>query len=648
MTSTLVLAARLRALDDETLVAAVAARGTPRYGVDDFFDLADAMLDRDSVQRSLATFDRPTLAVLAVLAASPASATAQRVADVLARSGAVPSQQPDAVGARLEETASLLLTLREGDTYRLYDAVRDQLESWPAIGLPSPAELISASPPPALARVPDTEQRFSDGLAAERAFIAVSTVTELVSELQREGARELQKGGLALPAAKRIAVALSVDVGDVPTVVSIAGRGGLIAPELGVWLPTDTGVEWQQQPTADRWRVLAAAWRDALPADLRGVLADRAHAVWGNRLHEFVRWAYPAAGEAMQARVTAYTRDAEWLGITARQAPSTAGTLLLESGPAEAATAIAAMFPPEVERVYLQHDLSIVSPGPLTPAVDARLRTLADVESRALASTYRVSAGSLGRAIAAGESAETIRAFLAEISLTGVPQPLDYLISEATERYGRVRVGDLDAVRALDAARAVGTPANDREAGAHTVVESDDAELLTTIAVDQALRPIALMRTGQTRLVSRFPRDIVFWALSDARYPVAAVDADGTIVGLQRHRVARTTPPPAPNTATALVERLRAAEQADGPDTGAQWLARQLDIAIRSKTTVTVSVDMPDGRIVEYLLEPTGLGGGRLRGRDRKADIERTLPLSSIRGLNPADATEAGSADGEA
>ena len=41
---------------------------------------------------------------------------------------------------------------------------------------------------------------------------------------------------------------------------------------------------------------------------------------------------------------------------------------------------------------------------------------------------------------------------------------------------------------------------------------------------------------------------------------------------------------------------------------------------------------MPDGSVVDYLLEPTGVGGGRLRGRDRAADIERTLPLSSVRG----------------
>jgi hypothetical protein len=47
-------------------------------------------------------------------------------------------------------------------------------------------------------------------------------------------------------------------------------------------------------------------------------------------------------------------------------------------------------------------------------------------------------------------------------------------------------------------------------------------------------------------------------------------------------------------------------------------------------------VTVQDGSSVDYLLEPTGLGGGRLRARDRKADIERTLPLSRITAVGSA------------
>lgn len=71
--------------------------------------------------------------------------------------------------------------------------------------------------------------------------------------------------------------------------------------------------------------------------------------------------------------------------------------------------------------------------------------------------------------------------------------------------------------------------------------------------------------------------------------------------------------------------------------TGEQWLTRQLDLAIRGRQLVVVEVTMPDGRVVDYLLEPTGLGGGRLRGRDRAADIERTLPSPASPASRPAD-----------
>jgi len=45
---------------------------------------------------------------------------------------------------------------------------------------------------------------------------------------------------------------------------------------------------------------------------------------------------------------------------------------------------------------------------------------------------------------------------------------------------------------------------------------------------------------------------------------------------------------------------------------------------------IVVVVRMPDGSARSLTLEASGLGGGRLRGLDRAADVERTLPVSSI------------------
>jgi len=127
----------------------------------------------------------------------------------------------------------------------------------------------------------------------------------------------------------------------------------------------------------------------------------------------------------------------------------------------------------------------------------------------------------------------------------------------------------------------------------------------------------------------------VFWTLSDARYPVAAERPDGTIIAVERERPAGT-PVAVRDHAREIVERLRATAGLDEA-TGTAWLERQLDLAIKARIPVIVVVTMPNGSTADYLLEPTGLGGGRLRARDRKADIERTLPLTSIVEVRAAD-----------
>jgi hypothetical protein len=165
-------------------------------------------------------------------------------------------------------------------------------------------------------------------------------------------------------------------------------------------------------------------------------------------------------------------------------------------------------------------------------------------------------------------------------------------------------------------------------------LRSDNAELLSTVLVDRSLAVLGLRPTDSDRLVSRRDRSQVYWMLHDARYPVAAEDARGTIVELSRPvpepKAGHASNAPAKNPHRTLVERLRLADASTPNDSGQAWFARELDAAIRSKSTVTVSVRMPNGEVVDYRLEPASVSGGRLRARDPQSEIERTLPLSSI------------------
>ncbi|PJJ61978.1 helicase-associated domain-containing protein [Compostimonas suwonensis] len=622
MTDTLALAAQLREFDDARLRALITERGVTPAGIADFFDLAEALLEPASIQTQLSRLDRHTLATL--VAAGGLAGRPTRIGDLvewLQQHGS--RLEHAAIAERLAVAASLALVSDADGLISPYEAVTKQLASWAGDG-----DDLVASPPPALLDVvADLEALTTDRLAAERGFTVVAAMSELTTELTREPARELAKGGLALPDSKRLATTMSVELDEVPALMAIAKRAELVARADGRWSTSETGDAWTRLSTASRWAELAESWRRTLPRDVLEVLRERQHSSWGDGLRAYVGWLYPAGGRWIDDRIVSYTRDAELLGITAGGVPSSAGAALVSEGADAAAAVAAGLFPPEVQKVYLQHDLSVVSPGPLEPALDARLRMLADPESRGLAATYRISASSVNRALAIGETAASIREFLTELSLTGIPQPLDYLIGEAAERYGRVRVG-----------RLVSTDPSAADAWAQSYVRSDDGELLRTIEVDQSLSSLSLRRTGVHRLVSRFEPDIVFWALSDARYPVAAEDHDGQTVSLARRSAVRRVVAASVDRTGTLIERLRLAVQSSPELTSEAWLARQLDVAIRAKVELVVSVLMPGGATVEYLLEPTSVAGGRLRARDRRADIERTLPLASISSITPAGA----------
>lgn len=603
-TSALALAGRLRALDDDALLALLAAREVRDSGIRDFFDLAEALLDRTAVQRALSRLDRPTLAVLA----ATADGSARTLAEIAARVGGA-----DGVAERLERLRALALLESDSGRFAAYEPVAEQLTAWPSFGLPTRDELIDAPPPAALESVPDTDERFVDRIAVERAYGTTVGVGELVAELQREPARELNRGGLALPDVRRLATAATGgDLERVEPVRDLAVRAGLVRRESGRWLAVDDADAWALRPAAERWGRLASGWLAGIPEDVRGLLGARARARWAEGLEEYLAWYFPAGREWVREHVEIALRDAGQLGILAAGVTSSAGTALLVGGVDAAVAAIATAFPAEVEKVYVQHDLTVVAPGPLAPAADRRLRALADVESRSLASSYRISRDSIMRALGGGETEQSLRGFLSGISLTGIPQPLDYLLSESAARYGSVRVSE-------------------DEHG--STIRASEPGLLETIAVDQDLALLGLERVARDHLVSALPVDVVYWSLVDAHYPALAEDRAGRPRTIERPRPRREPAPP--DAAERLLERLRLGTADEPEETGQAWIQRQLELAIRSRVLVRVSVTLPDGREVEYRLEPTGLAGGRLRGRDRAADIERTLPLASVTAVSP-------------
>ncbi len=612
-------------MTDDELKAVLVGRASDLDRINNFFDLAEWVLDNQSVRDALARCDRATLAALQIVS-EETSAAGITVSALKARLVELGAGQPGALSVvdlveTLERAVKILLADRgnDGDTIHPCEVVTREFASWSSLQLPSSRELVETIAPTPLGASENSDGHLINQIAAERAFATIVEISELIFELKRNPVRELSRGGIALVDSRRLAAAASVEVAGVSSILSMASRTQLVAVESGRWLITEVGERWLTHAITLRWTALATMWQSELAPEVRDALAATGEPRWGEDLSRYLGWLYPVSGARFSGGLDHMAGEAAKLGIAAHGAMSAAGKRLIVEGVDDAASAMSTSFPQEVRRAYVQPDLTVVSGGPLESDVDERLRTIADVESRALSTSYRISSVSLNRALATGETAASILEFLTVVSLSGLPQPVEYLVLETAKRYGTMRVGEI---------------AN--SASTASYVRSGNAYLLRTALVDQALAALSLSPDGDGRLVSSVDHGIVFRTLSNARYPVAAETPGGAIVTAQPYRVAaRSTGPPTDALGTA-VDRLRASASSSNVDPERAWIARQLDRAIKQKSAVTVTFASPDGSTNESVLEPSSVAGGRMRARDRDADIERTLPLSCISAIEPA------------
>lgn len=446
--------------------------------------------------------------------------------------------------------------------------------------------------------------------AGERALAVAALAADVLHRFDEQGAA-VRTGRSGPVLGGNDLRRLAVDLGEpVELVQDLAGwlvRGALIATADELWRPTDAGRTFLTAATANRWRALADAWLDGLTVD------DRDRLVAGA----------VDAGDPL-------AMVAEAIGVRSAGRLTTAGAAALDDHLDEATDRIRPALPDEVAGVYIQPDLSIIAPGPLPAELDDRLRQVADLETRALASVYRLSPGSIARGLSTGLTVDRIRESLAGLALTPLPQPVEYLLDDAERTHGLIRVRALD----VDATGRGGTR-----------VGSIDRDLVDRLAVDQRLAPIGLRHAAAGTLVTGVSVEVVYWALVEARYPVAIEDEAGRErPALQRVTApapTRDVPPAALRLARALLED--SSNMAE--DESLTWLQRRLELARRAKTVVRVRVTVPGADPVTLDLLPTSVGAHRLRARDDAADVERTLPLNAIELLDDVTPSDDASAD---
>lgn len=243
----------------------------------------------------------------------------------------------------------------------------------------------------------------------------------------------------------------------------LAVSADLLGADARGWLPSQASDHWSESALWQRWLALHDAWltMTGAPGQLsnsldapspataqtwrREIVTQIASAPVGTpidteKVSERLAWFHPTwpvaeAGEVIDAVL----HEASLLGVIALGCRSRLADDRSDPGMPEPGTDL-----------ILQSDLTVVAPGPLTPAMSRDLALLADRESTGVAGVRRFSRSSLRRGLDAGWTREQVRGWWAEHSMTEVPQGLLILLDDVVRDHGRVSVSAASCLIEVD------------------------------------------------------------------------------------------------------------------------------------------------------------------------------------------------------
>lgn len=585
MSDVLGLAQSLRKLSDQQLVDLCRRCLVQPAHLKDFFDLAEQILSPRSVSAWLASQNGSSLKALT--AANTDSMSHDPLFDVLSKRLA---GDPKSLG---EEFGRISKWLSQGSLH-------------------------SVTEPGFRQEVGDASAGLDDYAAKDagiRGFLAIQAMTEFVYELEHKFLSEVGKAGLALPDVKRFALLLGVEREQVRELWELAHSNNLVAVQDSRWVLGGMAGAWLEADVIKRWNYAVESWLKLLGQSSGKELGLELAPADSRTFAQLLADVYPLADISPGSRGAKLAAHAELLGLTSKGAMQSWFNDVIEGSLESATGLVKQYFPAHQPRVILQADLSVVAPGPLDERVELELREFVEADSVGLASHFRISALSISYALERGHSVADIRGSLLRIAGQVLPQPVDYLLNDVSKRFGRIKV-----------------VADESTGGCF--IRVSEPTLAIELVNDLRHRIIALRQLEPEVLFSKYSVDVVYFTLRDfGHLAVRATDKGEVIAPVKlSQRVGNT---PKPDAIETMVERLRGSEQkaAEGDD---ESKLRQLQLAIKNKASVRVIYSGKDAVQYEFLLEPVGVANGRLRARDRKADIERTLPLANIVSLELA------------
>jgi Helicase conserved C-terminal domain len=392
---------------------------------------------------------------------------------------------------------------------------------------------------------PDIPPASADEAAVRRAAQAAAQealrgVTTLLDEAGAASIAALKKGGVGPRERARLAKRLSIPEDVLVLWIDLAYAAGLLGQADAGYAPTHSYAGWRAGEPSRQWAVLVDAWflleyaptsreiqgDKELPPPLplasaagllrRTLLSAARSGVSVRAAGKEIDWFFPLHGyDAGQRadKVAAAVREAELLGVIAADEVSELGEHLLavvgsasEDTVEELAQRCAALLPETPCSVILQSDLTAVVSGQPSTAVSRLLNDSAVAETHGAARTWRFTPASVRTALDTGWTAQDLLTELAAISARPVPQPLEYLITDASRRHGQIRVR-----------------------GMRSCVIADDT-LITEILHTRSLNKLHFSQLAPTVLSSPSSLDDVLARLREAGLCPMAEDAQGTVI----------------------------------------------------------------------------------------------------------------------
>lgn len=581
--------------------------------------LAAAAAATTSVMAALKGLDRPSLAVLARIAANPGSITLAALAELCGVTGG--STLTSVVGP-LRDRALVWGDPLAGDDSVLHPtvAVRELARGFDRPGL---IDLTRHSPRIAGRRKP----------AGSGQSLAVISGVEAVGAQCARRPPQLRKTG-EYPAREiaELAARLSADSATVSYWAELARTAGLVrvTPDSRQQHATPELLHWLALEPPERWACLVLAWLSAPSSDhgsSGGATGEAGGSMrWADvgfiRRLTLMSWAEAGAGSVVDAeaflelaRDRAPRREsgawpdliaetlagAERLGLAVGGALAPAALPLAHLDTKSSGTlaqdlacAVADALPEPVGHMLLQADFTAVIPGIPTAVLKAGLQRLGHSESTSGAWVFRLEPEAIAAAVAGGWPANEILDFLDRHSRSGVPQPIRYVVVDSQRRVSEGQVGVREQVE--------WTPGPDSDGEGRCVP--------LCLLGEQAI-------SGNAETGRRASRRVILRSLRAADHRMHRPDEQEFSIPEAISDCDR----PGPQAAVAALAVISDAISADQP-------------ALMCYSDRAGVSDI-------YLIDPLRISGGQLEAFDHGSGSIRCFVLSRVIGARPATQSEA-------